>query len=546
MSANKFHIFEGGVDETVLPERFNNPFSYTPHPLCVRAADEVRRHVHENVRWHSDAMNGKMFGVLVVLDREKRCGYLAAFSGLLDGCNEHDFFVPPVFSFLSPEGYFKREEESISEINNSVSAIAGSDEYRSARENLSRCEAQRETALTAERETMRNAKALREERRASGCLSPKEEEALLNESRFAKAEYRRNVKRWDERMAPLKEAVAEYEKNLSMLKEQRRRRSVALQQWLFDNFSFLNSKGEAKSLTQIFATTRQGVPPAGAGECSAPKLLQYAFAHRYAPVAMAEFWMGASPVGEVRRDGCFYGSCTSKCRPILTFMLEGMDVEPEFDGIESQIEILYEDDYLIAANKPAGMLSVPGVNGGLSLEERLQKRYSCNDIRVVHRLDMSTSGVILAARSNDVFTVLQRDFACRRVQKRYIALLDGVPAKSEGEVSLPLAPDYENRPRQRVDFSVGREALTRYKLLQIVEYHGRRCAKVAFYPVTGRTHQLRLHAAYPDGLNLPIVGDELYGAPAERLMLHAELLSFVHPVTGKRVEIECSFDFCIE
>jgi tRNA pseudouridine32 synthase/23S rRNA pseudouridine746 synthase len=271
--------------------------------------------------------------------------------------------------------------------------------------------------------------------------------------------------------------------------------------------------------------------------------LQYAFANGYTPVAMAEFWMGASPVGEVRRDGCFYGSCTSKCRPILSFMLQGMDVEDEFALQGGDVEILYEDDYLLAVNKPAGMLSAPGLNGGASLEEYLQRIFDNGNIRVVHRLDMSTSGVLLVAKSPKILAAMQEEFADRRVAKRYVALLDGVPAPAEGEIALPLAADYENRPRQRVDFSCGKQALTKYKVLQTVEYSGRPCARVAFYPITGRTHQLRVHAAYSGGLDAPIVGDELYGTPDRRLMLHAEWLSFVHPVTGERVEVECAPDF---
>ena len=543
MPSDKFHLFEGGIGDAGLPARFNNPFSYSPHPLCVRAADELRRAVSANGAWSADAAKGKMFGVLVVLDQEGRCGYLAAFSGLLDGSNEHPFFVPPVFDFLNPAGYFKCEEARISEINAAVSAIANSEEFRNAREALAAMDAERTAALAAEKEAMRIAKCVREERRAQSGLSLQEEEALLNESRFAKAEHRRNAKRWDERLAPLKEAVAMFENEMSALKEQRKARSAALQQWLFDNFRVYNSKGEQRSLTRIFADTRQGVPPAGAGECSGPKLLQYAFANGYIPVAMAEFWMGASPVGEVRRDGCYYGACTGKCRPILTYMLGGMDVEEEFAGKVPAIEILYEDDYLLVANKPAGMLSAPGVNGGVSLEEHLCRIYGSGSIRVVHRLDMSTSGVLLAAKTREMLVALQREFAGRSVEKRYVALLDGLPAQIEGEIALPLSPDYDNRPRQKVDFVAGKEAVTRYKILQTTEYCGRRCARVAFYPLTGRTHQLRMHSAYSEGLDVPIVGDELYGKPDRRLMLHAERLSFVHPVTGERVEVECAPDF---
>ena len=543
----KFHLFDEAVGAIALPTRFNNPFSYTPHPLCVRAAEAVRRVVAANPLWSEEAARGKMFGVLVVQDAQGRCGYLAAFSGLFAGCNEHDYFVPPVFDFLAPDGYFKREEGEISSINREVASLKSSEAYLSAVAALERVERERDEVLAAEREAMREGKAAREARRAEGTLSPDEEERLLNESRFAKAEYKRNVKRWDEKVAVLRAAVASYDERVTAMKNERKRRSAALQQWLFDNFVLLDSTGERRSLSQIFATTAQGVPPAGAGECAAPKLLQYAFINGLRPLAMAEFWMGASPVGEVRRDGCFYGSCTSKCKPILSFMLGRMDVDPspqEADALCAEdIEILYEDDFLMVVNKPSGMLSVPGIVGGVSVEEHLQNAFPASDIRVVHRLDMATSGLLLVAKSIDVFSALQRDFSMRRVQKRYIALLEGTLSSTKGEISLPLIPDYENRPRQMVDYSCGKEALTRYEVIEKIVYDGRECTKVAFYPVTGRTHQLRVHSAHVGGLNTPIIGDELYGSTDKRLMLHAEYLKFTHPVTGEVVEFTAAADF---
>ena len=543
----KFHLFDEAVGAIALPTRFNNPFSYTPHPLCVRAAEAVRHVVAANPLWSEEAARGKMFGVLVVQDTQGRCGYLAAFSGLFAGCNEHDYFVPPVFDFLAPDAYFKREEGEISSINREVATLKSSKAYLSAVAALERVERERDEALAAEREAMREGKAAREARRAEGALSPDEEERLLNESRFAKAEYKRNVKRWDEKVAALKAAVASYDEQVTAMKNERKRRSAALQQWLFDNFVLLDSTGERRSLSQIFATTAQGVPPAGAGECAAPKLLQYAFINGLRPLAMAELWIGVSPVGEVRRDGCFYGSCTSKCKPILSFMLGRMDVDPSPQEAAAlcaeDIEILYEDDFLMVVNKPSGMLSVPGIVGGVSVEEHLQNAFPASDIRVVHRLDMATSGLLLVAKSVDVFSALQRDFSMRRVQKRYIALLEGTLSSTKGEISLPLIPDYENRPRQMVDYSRGKEALTRYEVIEKIVYDGRECTKVAFYPVTGRTHQLRVHSAHAGGLNTPIIGDELYGSTDKRLMLHAEYLKFTHPVTGEVVELTAAADF---
>ena len=539
---DKLHLFDGDISVAELPQRFNNPFSYRPHPLCVRASEKVRRLINGDASLRDEAASGKMFGVLVVRDKVGRVGFLAAFSGLMGGSNSHEYFVPPVFDFLSPAGYFKLEEYEISLINKEISTITNSVEYIEALGELQSATNERDEFLSAERRAIQQAKALREERRSSGKLSGDELEKLLNESRFAKAEYRRNVKRWEERLVVYKKAVALYEQRINALKEERKIRSAALQQWLFDNFILLNAMGEQSSLTRIFSQTPQGTPPAGAGECAAPKLLQYAFSNELVPIAMAEFWMGASPVGKVRRDGCFYGSCISKCKPILGFMLRGLDVESspyETQNSCDRIDILYEDDYLLVVNKPSGMLSVPGISGGVSLEEYLQGRYSGKaDIRVVHRLDMATSGLLLVAKQEDVFVELQRMFATRQVLKRYTALLDGVPSQSEGEISLPLAADYINRPRQMVDTLNGKHALTLYKVIEVVEYEGRQCARVHLTPVTGRTHQLRVHSAYFQGLDTPIVGDELYGSADKRLMLHADYISFVHPVTGKRVEIE--------
>ena len=548
--ASKVHLFDGDVDDIALPKRFNNPFSYVPHPLCVRAAKEVRRVVLRKYQWNSEVDSGKMFGVLIVRDTCGRVGFLAAFSGLLGGCNEHEYFVPAVFDFHAPDGYFKREEGEISSISNEILSAKGSEEYLSALLALERVEREREEALAAEREAMRAGKVAREQRRAAAVLSPDEEAKLLNESRFAKAEYRRNVKRWDEKCAVFRADVAVHEEKIAAMRAERKRRSGALQQWLFDHFVFLDSEGESRSLSQIFAETPQGVPPAGAGECAAPKLLQYAFANSLTPLAMAEFWIGDSHAGEVRRDGCFYGSCTSKCRPILSFMLGKMDVEPSAQEVSNvsadNIKIIYDDEFLLVVNKPPGMLSVPGRVGGTSVETHLQHTYihrNCN-IHVVHRLDMATSGLLLVAKNLKVFSALQREFAMRRVQKRYIALLDGVISAAEGEISLPLSPDYYDLPRQKVNFSKsGKEALTRYKVLGSVEYDGRLCTRVEFFPITGRTHQLRVHAAHSAGLNTPIVGDELYGSRDKRLMLHADRLEFTHPVTGEIIVLECSPDF---
>lgn len=542
---DKFHTFVGGVGDIAIPERFNNPFSYRPHPLCMRAADEVRRVVEENPYFRDEVANGKMFGVLLVKSPGGEYGFLAAFSGLLCGENEHAFFVPPVFDFLSLDGYFKCEERNISNINKMIAEISSSADYKEACDELAHKIEERDAMLGNEREAMRVAKEQRAALRQAGGLTAEETERLLNASRFEKAEYKRHTKYWDAIIATYKEVVDHFESRITDLKRERKERSAALQQWLFDNFVFRNIDGEVASLSHIFSNTKQGVPPAGAGECAAPKLLQYAFLNGMRPIAMAEFWMGESPIGEVRRDGCFYGSCTSKCKPILGFMLRGMDVEEsvlEQRMSDTDIEVLYDDDYLCVVNKPSGMLSVPGVVGGVSLEEHLQSKHGRDAyIRVVHRLDMFTSGLLVVAKSSEVYIALQRQFADREVSKRYSALLDGVIDCNEGEISLPLSADYENRPRQRVDKISGKSAITKYRVVSELTYKGRRCTHVHFFPLTGRTHQLRMHAAHSEGLNCPIVGDELYGVPDERLMLHAEYICFKHPISGCNIELEIPF-----
>lgn len=316
-------------------------------------------------------------------------------------------------------------------------------------------------------------------------------------------------------------------------------RSAALQLKLFQQFRMLNGLGEVKDLCELFLDTPQGIPPAGAGECAAPKLLQYAFLKTLQPICMAEFWWGDSPKNEVRHHGCFYPACQGKCGPILRFMLKGLDVEEnpmaQEEFAEKDLTICYEDEYLLVVNKPAGMLSVPGKEKRLSVYEIIRKRYpNATGPLIVHRLDMATSGLLLIAKSTEIHQELQEQFRLRTVKKKYIAWVDGTVESLSGTISLPLSPDYLNRPCQKVDEINGKQATTDYKVLS--RENGR--TWIAFYPQTGRTHQLRLHAAHISGLNAPIVGDELYGKPAERLYLHAEEIEFTHPVSKKRIRIE--------
>ena len=541
------HRFKKDISVVEAPGRFNNPFYYSPHPLCVMAAQEVRAMLSSDSAVAADAAKGKMFGVLVVRDGDGVLGYLAAFSGLLAGRNNVPGFVPPVFDLQSPTGYFKQEEGEISALNRRIKETECSDEYVTAVAAVTDTKCAMEQQLAAMRDDMRLGKQRRNELRATGALTPEEEAALVRESQFQKAELKRVTARWQQQVAGCEAAVAPFKELIASMKEERKRRSAALQRWLFEQFKVLNAGGCEKSLLDIFAAHSSIIPPGGAGECAAPKLLQYAYLNSLTPIAVAEFWVGASPQGEVRRDGCFYGACKSKCEPILGFMLQGLDVEENAleKGCDiSNINIVYEDDHILVVDKPSGVLSVPGIMGGTSVQQWLRDEYlHSNELFVAHRLDMATSGLLVAAKSMEVYKELQRQFASCEVQKQYTAILDGVPVNGEGVIELPLAADYDNRPRQKVDYVGGKPAVTRYKVIGTVERDGHMCGLVRFEPITGRTHQLRVHAAHKDGLDCPIVGDALYGTVGERLMLHASRITFVHPVSKENVELESRTSF---
>ncbi len=535
-----FHRFKKDISSVSLPTSFNNPFHYSPHTLCVWAADELRLLLQSDPRLAADAATGKMMGVLVVRNVAGEVGYLAGFSGLLCGANRQAGFVPPVLDFLAPDGCFKREEAAITAINHKIAEIERSDEYHSAVEAVAHSECYAHETIAARKQQYAANKKVRDEKRASGTATAAELEALIHQSRFEKAELKRLARACNEQVESARALLLPFTQRIAALAAERKQRSAALQEWLFTQFNVLNGRGEKASLLQIFATYTGTLPPAGAGECAAPKMLHYAYENNMQPLAMAEFWVGASPTGEVRRNGFFYPSCKSKCYPILSYMLQGIDVEESAlerggDNL-SAIKVVYEDDSLIVVDKPHDVLSVPGIVGGSSVQDWLRSTYKSNDIFVVHRLDMATSGLLVAARSMDVFKAMQGLFASREVEKRYVALLNGVPQQCEGEITLPLMPDYDHRPCQKVSFEEGKPAKTIFKLLRNVQCGCSECALMSLQPVTGRTHQLRVHCAHHLGLNVPIVGDALYGATAERLMLHASYVAFRHPVSGRRVE----------
>ena len=538
-----FHSFQTSIAGIELPRLFTYPFHYTPHPLCVMAAGEVQAYINKQTRWKEELDKGKMFGVLIVRTSNGQTGYLAAFSGNLCGSNSHSFFVPPVYDLLKPDGFFKIEEEQISAINHQIGQLQNCDRYLELQQKMERETASSQQALSEARKVLKAAKEKREQRRLHRP-NENEQAAMIRESQYQKAEFKRLERYWKEQISEIKTEMESFSSQIEALKAERRNRSAALQQKLFQQFNFLNAKGETKNLCAIFEETVQKTPPAGAGECAAPKLLQYAYLSGLSPIAMAEFWWGESPKTEIRHHGYYYPSCRGKCEPILRHMLQGLNVEPapseRYSLSQNMPEILFEDQWLLVLHKPEGVLSVPGKSEEQSIYSLLRARYpEATGPLVVHRLDMATSGLLLAAKTQEVHRHLQAQFENRSIKKRYIALLDGILPEEEGVIDLPICPDYLDRPRQMVNEELGKTAITRYQVMD--RKNGQ--TRIAVFPLTGRTHQLRVHAAHPLGLNCPIVGDELYGRKAERLYLHAEYLEFIHPVSGQRMVIEKKAEF---
>lgn len=540
------HRFTTSITDIPLPERFTYPFCYTPHPLCILAAKEVQSYLTRQTAWKDELRQGKMFGVLIVQTEHGETGYLAAFSGILAGKNLHPFFVPPVYNLLQPQGFFKIEEENISSINRNIRQLENDKAYAALSAELARTIQSAENILATAKAQLKEAKTAREQRRKEKELNAQEEAELIRESQFQKAEYKRLERSWKARITTLQTQTEDWERRISALKSERKTRSAALQQKLFEQFGMLNYRGEVKNLCEIFGQTVHKTPPAGAGECAAPKLLQQAYLHGWKPIAMAEFWWGDSPKTEIRHHGHYYPACKGKCEPILQHMLQGLQVEenPMLKRMQvpsKNLEIVYEDLWLSVINKPAGILSVPGKEDAVSVYSLMREQYpEADGPLTVHRLDMATSGLMLIAKTKRVHQNLQAQFKNRLVRKRYVALLEGIVPKDKGTVDLPLCLNPLDRPRQMVHTEHGKPAITDYQVLERLD--GKR-TRIAFYPRTGRTHQLRIHAAHPLGLYCPIIGDELYGEKADRLYLHAEYLEFTHPITGETVRITKEAEF---
>lgn len=534
-----FHCFDESTENISLPRKFTCPFHYTPHPLCVKAVRQLQDYLTKEIQWEEELKQGKMFGVLVVQTDQKELGFVAAFSGNLGGSSQHDYFVPPIYNLSQPQGFFKTEEREISEINAQIVSLENDDVYVKCKEKLAQETADMQQFLAQTKIRMAEEKAKRDVLRS---LYPDEATlfAMIRESQHQKANFKRDKEEWNIRITSLRVELQRMDSEIIRLKAERKCRSEALQMELFSKFKILNALGEIKLLPDLF----DNEPPSGAGECAAPKLLQYAYLNHLKPIAMAEVWLGCSPKTEIRRNGFYYPACKRKCEPILTYMLQGLDVEPnpllEKKHQNVELDIVYEDDWLLVVNKLPGMLSVPGKAGSESVSNLLHCSYpEATGPMIVHRLDMDTSGLLLAAKTKEVHQNLQAQFKNHNIQKRYVALLDGEVGISEGTITLSLRPDPDDRPRQMVDDVYGKPAITRYKVLE----HRNGETRISFYPLTGRTHQLRVSAACTQGLDAPIKGDALYGTKSDRLYLHAEYIEFTHPVTKKLICVEKKAEF---
>jgi tRNA pseudouridine32 synthase/23S rRNA pseudouridine746 synthase len=545
-----FHEFDEEINAIPLPTHFTFPFCYEPHLLAKKASEYVQQYILTQQEWiHNFGLEpkmegqaiGKMFGVLVVQDQNKKIGFLAGFSGKLAGKNDHRYFVPPVFDMLTENSFFLLEEDHLNDLNKQIAVLEGSEKGIELKRALEETKINLDQQFIQFKEKLKTQKKERKLLRdhSKSVLSAASyallEQDLIKQSLRDKYELHVFQKQYQLDMAAAEQPLQDYIDTIADLKEERRKRSSRLQNQLFAQYNFLNANGESKNVMDIFKAFNKLQPPAGSGECAAPKLLQYAYLNQYKPIALAEFWWGQSPSAEVRRHLHYYPACRNKCEPILGYMLQGLlvDKNPMLENPDENIAlpIIYEDESLVIINKPEEFLSVPGIHVQDSVYTRMLKKYPDAGPLIVHRLDMSTSGILVLAKNKEAHKIIQSQFINHTIVKQYIALLDGIITEDAGMISLPIRVDLDDRPRQLVCYEHGKKAVTRWEKIAVVA--GK--TKVRYFPLTGRTHQLRLHSAHPSGMNCPIVGDDLYGQKANRLHLHAAYIAFNHPVTNERI-----------
>lgn len=547
MTINKFHPFKTNISSISLPEKFTFPFYYEPHELSIIASNELQEYLENQSDFeHNFGLDttqeglviGKMFGVLVCQNEAGEVGQLWAFSGKLADSNHHEKFVPTVYDMLDKNGFYKIGEDQLNFITKEIEILENSESYTKALQELENTKTEAFKDIQNQKNNIKVQKKLRDAIRKSETFN---EEELKNASQQEGILLKKMNLYWNYKIEDAQKEFDLINQKIEALKLSRKQKSAALQQKLFAEYAFINQFGEHKSIGEIF----EGNPPAGAGECAAPKLLHYAFANNLKPIAMAEFWWGKSPNSEIRKHKQFYPACKSKCEPILMqHLLKGLDIEVnpfEYNPAEGKnITIVYDDAYLVVINKPAEFLSVPGKQIKDSVYQRVKDLFpNATGPLIVHRLDMSTSGIMILAKNETIYKELQSQFIKRTIKKRYVALLDGIISDNEGFIDLPLRVDLDDRPRQLVCYEYGKTAQTKWQKIEIKDNK----TKIYFYPITGRTHQLRVHASHELGLKTPIIGDDLYGKKANRLHLHAEQLTFVHPISKKEMTITVEAEF---
>ncbi|MGJ8550609.1 RluA family pseudouridine synthase [Winogradskyella wichelsiae] len=553
-----FHPLELS-DSVKLPEQFTFPFLYVPHSICIAAANEVKAYLNTQKDFeHNFGLDttkkgleiGKMFGVMIVESVEGQIGYIASFSGKLAESNHLKGFVPPIFDTLNQQGFYKEGEAYLNKLTVEIEILEENPELELTKLKLEHKKLDNSQKLEDFKKNAKVEKKQRQQKRAEAEQQLTDAEKLLFFEDLKQQSIQSNIDlkylklKCEAELELAERKLSELVEPIETLKLERKTLSAKLQKQIHEQYQFLNANNETRDLISIFNSTDLGHPPVAAGECAAPKLFQFAFQNNLKPLAMAEFWWGISPNMEVRRHEQFYPSCRSRCEPILGHMMQGLDVEPnpiETAGVfNGELEIIYEDDFLLVLNKPHEFLSVPGKTIIDSVLTRMKKYLpDATGPLLLHRLDMSTSGLLLVAKNERTHKNLQKQFINRTIKKRYVALLDGVIESKTGIIDLPLRVDLNNRPRQLVCYEHGKKAMTKYEVIEVKNNKTR----IHFYPISGRTHQLRVHAAHYKGLNIPIIGDDLYGMLSDRLHLHAETLSFEHPIKKEWVSFNCKAPF---
>ncbi len=539
--AELFH--ELNTAEKKLPAVFNYPYYHKPNSISLNAAEQVKNELLLGKVKHSFKRTGKMFGVLIVKNKQGVVGFLKAFSGKLDNDFWPSGYVPPVYNVHQKDSFFKKEEKELDQMTKKINNLEKESLFLNTKAKVVALNEELSFFLLREKTRIKSKKKERKRKReqSKSELSiagyEKMNRALNEQSKHEQMLFKKQKKELQNKLTRAQNKLNILSTEISLKKKERAERSRSLQKQLFKQYNFLNAHGEHKDLVSIFEETAFKHPPSGAGECCAPRLLQFAYQNNLWPLCFTEFWWGVAPESEIRTHNQHYPACRGKCEPILSHMLKGVSVEksPLNKSLkEFALAILYEDENLLAVDKPNNMLSVPGKELKDSVVERVKKDHPhISGPGLIHRLDYETSGVLLIAKNKEAHRFIQKQFIDRSIKKKYVAILEKPLFQKSGEILLPLRMDPFDRPRQLVCFKEGKPSKTTFRLILKKES----CTRVAFFPETGRTHQLRVHSAHKKGLNNPIMGDRLYGSTNDRLFLHAESITVVLPISNQKITI---------